>query len=498
MTDATTTPGDGAHRAAVAGAGPTARGAWVRLVVGSLCQSALATLVLLALWAALPALLGWQPTTVSSGSMMPRLHVGDVAVARPLSGPPALQQVLLFADPDHPERLRLHRFVAVDSDGRLVTRGDANKEDDSSTVSLAAVRGVAVLRVPSVALPVVWLREGRWVELGLVAGALVLVLAGSRLAENTPLQQDAKSQKAGTGPDRHRRASRGLRTGPRKLRLRSVLVLLAVATAAVLASTLATNPAWASYAGNVDNPASTYSSASYYRCANAVLPHTPSLYYALNETGGTTITDSSPNGRTGSFVGTLSTSASGVCTLSSSTAVQLNGTSTYITQASTTAVSAPNTFTVQAWFKTTTTRGGRIAGFGSSRTGASASADRHVYLSDSGQLFFGVQTGNNQRAAISSATGVDYSDGRWHLVTASLSSAGMRLSVDGALVATRTQTTSGISYTGFWRFGYDTIPTNWSGSPSSPYLAGALQEVAVFPIALSAQAITDIYNTGQA
>ncbi len=109
-----------------------------------------------------------------------------------------------------------------------------------------------------------------------------------------------------------------------------------------------------------------------------------------------------------------------------------------------------------------------------------------------------MQTGNNQRVAISSATGVDYSDGRWHLVTASLSSTGMRLSVDGALVATRTQTTSGIAYTGFWRFGYDTIPTSWSGSPSSPYLAGALQEVAVFPTALTAQAITDIYNTGQA
>ena len=105
---------------------------WVRLVVGSLCQTLLAMLVFFALWAALPALLGWQPTTVSSGSMMPRLRVGDVAVARPLDRAPALDQVLLFDDPDHPGKLRLHRFVRVDDQGRMITRGDANTSDDSS------------------------------------------------------------------------------------------------------------------------------------------------------------------------------------------------------------------------------------------------------------------------------------------------------------------------------------------------------------------------------
>ena len=99
--------------------------------------------------------------------MMPRLHVGDVAVSRPLGSQlPPLTSVLLFDDPDHPGRLRMHRLVRVDDDGLLVTRGDANGADDSTPVPLAAVRGIGTLRVPWVALPIVWLREGRWLAAG--------------------------------------------------------------------------------------------------------------------------------------------------------------------------------------------------------------------------------------------------------------------------------------------------------------------------------------------
>lgn len=164
---------------------------WLRLVVGTLSQGLLAMLLSLALWAAVPAAIGWQPTTVSSGSMMPRLHVGDVAVSRPLPAAPALDQVLLFTDPDHPGQLRLHRFVRVDDQGRLVTRGDANKADDSSPITLDAVRGVAVLRVPDVALPVVWLRDGQYVALGLVTAALLLLGLGAGLSRNVAGEDDS-------------------------------------------------------------------------------------------------------------------------------------------------------------------------------------------------------------------------------------------------------------------------------------------------------------------
>ena len=54
----------------------------------------------------------------------------------------------------------------------------------------------------------------------------------------------------------------------------------------------------------------------------------------------------------------------------------------------------PTVYTEEAWFKTTsTTRGGKIIGFGNSRTGISTSYDRHVYMQDDGTLVFGVYTG---------------------------------------------------------------------------------------------------------
>ena len=45
---------------------------------------------------------------------------------------------------------------------------------------------------------------------------------------------------------------------------------------------------------------------------------------------------------------------------------------------------------MEAWFKTTTTAGGKIIGFGNRSTGNSTSYDRHLYMSNTGRLYFGV------------------------------------------------------------------------------------------------------------
>jgi hypothetical protein len=42
------------------------------------------------------------------------------------------------------------------------------------------------------------------------------------------------------------------------------------------------------------------------------------------------------------------------------------------------------------WFKTTTTSGGTLIGFGNSQTGVSGSTDRQILMSNTGQLHFGV------------------------------------------------------------------------------------------------------------
>ncbi len=133
-------------------------------------------MAMLVFWSSAPAALGLHSTVVASGSMAPRLQVGDVVVSRPASPQQlSLGQVLLVRDPDHPDRLRLHRYVALAAAGGLVLRGDANQSADSATVAAAAVEGVAVLRIPLIGTPLVTQDAGD-LRAGLIQIAGVLAL----------------------------------------------------------------------------------------------------------------------------------------------------------------------------------------------------------------------------------------------------------------------------------------------------------------------------------
>ena len=183
---------------------------WGRVVVATLARGVVATLLGLALWAAAPAVIGWQPTTVMTGSMEPRLTPGDVVVSRPVSaGDVRMGKVLLVDDPDQPGHLRMHRYVEDGPRGTIVTKGDANPRQDSTPVEPSAVHGVAFLRVPFVGAPIVWLRAGEWGKVGMLALGLVAVLVlctidGSLRRLVGPAgrsSEDDASRDAGGGPD---------------------------------------------------------------------------------------------------------------------------------------------------------------------------------------------------------------------------------------------------------------------------------------------------------
>jgi PKD repeat protein len=162
------------------------------------------------------------------------------------------------------------------------------------------------------------------------------------------------------------------------------------------------------------------------------------------------------------------------------TAYSFNGgtTATLATQAST---AAPNTFTAEAWFQTTSGSGGRILGFASAASGNSSTYDRQVYLDSSGRVNFGVNTLSNKNRLTERTVGssASFRDGKWHHVAASLSSAGMALYVDGKLVDARTDTTSGQVYTGYFRVGSDRA----MGGTNA--FTGRIDEVALYPAALT-------------
>lgn len=151
---------------------------WGRVVVATLARGIVATLLGLALWAAAPAIIGWQPTTVMTGSMEPRLVPGDVVVSRPVSAEEVREgKILLADDPDQPGHLRMHRYVEAGPGGTLVTKGDANPQRDSTPLEPSAVHGVAFLRIPFVGSPILWLRQGEWAPIGLLVLGLGALLA---------------------------------------------------------------------------------------------------------------------------------------------------------------------------------------------------------------------------------------------------------------------------------------------------------------------------------
>ncbi|WP_026315995.1 signal peptidase I [Actinokineospora enzanensis] len=161
-----------------------------------------------------------------------------------------------------------------------------------------------------------------------------------------------------------------------------------------------------------------------------------------------------------------------------STATAFNGTSN---AANLTSSANPSTFSVETWFKVTGTAGGLIAGFYNTISANSTTRDRVVYLDSASRLVFGVAPSGVVKTI---STTTSYNDGAWHHVVASLGAAGMKLHVDGNLVATDAATTTALNMTGYWRWGGGVLP-GWPSRPLNDYLVGTLDEFAVYPAQLT-------------
>jgi PKD repeat protein len=140
-----------------------------------------------------------------------------------------------------------------------------------------------------------------------------------------------------------------------------------------------------------------------------------------------------------------------------------------------TAVPSSNSLSTEAWFRTTSTSGGKIVGFGNSNTGGSGGYDRHIYMTNAGKIVFGVYTGATQ--TLTSAA--SYNDGQWHQVVSNLGSTGTELFIDGKRIARNPGVTSGQDFTGYWRIGGDNLG-GWPDQPSSSSFAGGIEDVSIY------------------
>nr|WP_223291023.1 LamG-like jellyroll fold domain-containing protein [Streptomyces avicenniae] len=214
--------------------------------------------------------------------------------------------------------------------------------------------------------------------------------------------------------------------------------------------------------------------------ANAVLADDPLLYWRFDETANNYASDASGNGTSGVHRGGPARGTSPAAVPGpGAAAVGYDGTDAYTY--SDARLPGMQRFTMETWFRTTTTRGGKLMGLGNLTLQASANRDPNLYMLNNGQLTFGIINGGNRTLT----TPGRYNDGQWHHIAVSVGSAGMRLYVDGAQVNSNPLFTSARSVSGYLRTGGDSL-ANWANRPTSDYFAGELDETALYPAQLSA------------
>lgn len=212
----------------------------------------------------------------------------------------------------------------------------------------------------------------------------------------------------------------------------------------------------------------------------AVYADEPDLYWRLGETSGSKAADSGASMNDGTYRNGVTLGATGV--VPGNRAATFGGTNQFVS--SDAQFSNPTAYSLEAWFKTTSNRGGKVIGFGDNQTGSSGSYDRHVYLQDDGRVVFGVWTGQ----ANTITTAAPFNDGSWHHVVAVQGSGGMRLYLDGVLVGSNPQAGQQ-AYSGYWKVGGD---TTWGST--SAYLAGSIDEAAVYSQVLPAARVAQHYQ----
>jgi hypothetical protein len=223
--------------------------------------------------------------------------------------------------------------------------------------------------------------------------------------------------------------------------------------------------------------------------AQAVLSSKPSIYWRMNETEGT-VGDYATWGSDGTYGTGVTLRQNGAPDIvPADAAASFNGSAAAVVRSEERLV-APNEFSIEGWFNTSSRSGGKLAGFVGlvNSWGFSSNYDRHVYMNTSGQLLFGV-AGSPQAGTDGSLSRVvvkspdSYNDGEWHHFVATRGRLQLRLLVDGELVAVG-ENPRFQRYEGRWVVGGDSL-SNWTEAPRNTNFTGLLDDISIYPFALT-------------
>lgn len=220
--------------------------------------------------------------------------------------------------------------------------------------------------------------------------------------------------------------------------------------------------------------------------SSEVLADSPLLYWRLGEASGTTATDSSGNGRHGTYSGSPTMGVAGLLTGDANTAVTFDGIDDEISFADTTDLTS---FTVEMWAKTNNAAFQYLAARWST-TSASNQQIFSVNITGAGKLSAVIRLGSTNAIFTGSATVND--NARHHLaVVFDNATDTLTLYVDG--VSDGGGTASGNLST------FDSpFTVGRRGDTTSSRFIGTLDEVAYYATALSATRVAAHYTAGTA
>ncbi|MDD0858413.1 LamG domain-containing protein [Arthrobacter alpinus] len=277
-------------------------------------------------------------------------------------------------------------------------------------------------------------------------------------------------------------------TGRRSVRLGAAVVASALVLGSVPVAAQAAFTATSRNASNVFTGALS--------CGVAMLADGPTSLYQFDADAGSTVVDSmAPGTANATFNGTR-TESTPSCVGDGGKSAVFDGITNSITTPAKN-IQAPQTFSYEMWFRTTSTSGGKLMSFTvTNPTSADTADDRVLYMLSTGQLRFALTPPYSTADYLT--PNVRLNDGNWHHVAVSLSnSGGFQIFVDGKNPNGVLSVKTGPATAGTWVIGTGTS-TAWPEGRTSNSFQGELDNVAIYnkPFTLSqAQAH---YNAGRA
>ncbi|WP_104111341.1 LamG domain-containing protein [Arthrobacter sp. N199823] len=277
-------------------------------------------------------------------------------------------------------------------------------------------------------------------------------------------------------------------TGRRSVRLGAAVV----ASALVLGSVPVA--AHAAFTATSRNASNAFTGAL--SCGATILADGPSSLYQFDADTGSTVVDSVAPGTANATFKGIRTESTPSCVGDGGKSAVFDGITNSITTP-TQSIQAPQTFSYELWFRTTSTLGGKLMSFTvKNPTSADTADDRVLSMLSTGQLRFALTPPYSTADYLT--PNVRLNDGNWHHVAVSLSnSGGFQIFVDGKNPNGVLSVKTGPATTGTWVIGTGTS-TAWPEGRINNSFQGELDNVAIYnnkPFTLSqAQAH---YNAGR-